>query len=114
MALATAYATAYNATHANQIGWSDTTPYEIVKVISAKTIEIREMVATLDPTWTPEFIAGGFVGHCINQSDQRWTYEQNPEAPVLRARLRKDGRFHSVMGRHLLSDKPQKFYDYNF
>ncbi len=35
-------------THANHSGWSDVHPYEIVRVVSPKTIEIRVMDAELD------------------------------------------------------------------
>ena len=34
--------------------------------------------------------------------------------PVIRARLRKDGKYHSAYGRHVLADAPVRFYDYNF
>ena len=101
-------------THANHSGWSDMHPYEIVRVVSPKTIEIRVMDAELDENWKPEIISGGFTGHCTNQGDQRWAYKSNPEYPVIRARQRKDGRFYSANGRHFLSTKPRKFHDYNF
>ena len=100
-------------THANKSGWSDMYPYEIVKVISPKTIEIRAMDCEQDPEFTPEFISGGFAGHCVNQGQQKWIYSSNPENGVIRARLRKDGYFHSRFGRHILDDEPVKFYDYN-
>ena len=100
--------------YANQIGFSDVSPFEIVRVISLKTIEIREMEATLDPTWKPQIDVGGFVGHTVNNADQRWICKSDPEAPVMRARLHKDGCFHSEYGKHLISEKPQRFYDYNF
>ena len=34
--------------YANHYGYSDVTPYEVVKVISDKTIEVREMDAERD------------------------------------------------------------------
>ena len=101
-------------THANHSGWSDMHPYEIVRVVSPKTIEIRVMDAELDENWKPEIVSGGFAGHCTNQGDQRWAYKSNPEYPVIRARQRKDGHFYSANGRHFLSTKPRKFHDYNF
>lgn len=105
---------------ANMHGWSDVHPYEIVKVISDKTIEIRAMNATLDPNWKPEIVPGGFAGHCTNQSEQRWVYESNPDAPVIRMRACKPTSanrgyvWKSAYGHHCLSDKPRKFHDYNF
>ena len=101
-------------THANHSGWSDVHPYEIVRVVSPKTIEIRVMDAELDENWKPEIIAGGFAGHCTNQGAQKWAYKSNPDYTVIRARLRKDGYFHSANGRHVLSKTPYKFHDYNF
>jgi len=52
--------------YANLYGYSDVHPYEVVRVISEKTIEIRAMNASRDPNWKPEIIPGGFAGHCIN------------------------------------------------
>lgn len=100
--------------YANLHGYSDIHPFEVVKVVSEKTIEVRRMNAELDPSWKPEIIAGGFAGHCTNQHTQRWIYSSDETSPVMRARLRKDGDFHSASGKHVLSDNPRKFYDYNF
>ena len=100
------------ATHANHIGYSDVTPFEIVRVISDQTIEIREMGATL--LNKPEFVAGGYAGVCTNNYDLEYGFEPQPQRAVYRARLRKDGYFYSPVGRHLLEDQPRKYYDYNF
>jgi len=99
---------------ANNHGWSDVHPFEIVRVVSPKTIEVRQMDAERDPDFEPEFVAGGFAGHCTNQHKQTWLYRSNPDNPVVRARLRKDGFYHSANGPHSLSTEPRKFYDYNF
>lgn len=100
--------------YANHHGWSDVTPYEVIRVISEKTIEIREMKAERDPSYTPEFVPGGFSAVCTNQRDQQWIITPDDTAPVIRARLRKDGRFWSAHGSHRLNDTPIRFYDYNF
>ena len=102
-----------DAKYMNLYGYSDVHPFEIVRWVSAKTVEIRGMKATLAPDWKPEFIPGGFAAHCVNQCEQTYTYESNPDAPVLRARLGKKG-WKSRLGMHDLSDKPKKFRDYNF
>lgn len=107
-------ATLATAKFANQIGYSDITPYEIIRVISEKTIEIREMKAERNPEWKPEIIPGGFAGHCINQSDQQWIITRDETNPVKRAHLRKDGNYHTNMGKHVLSETARRFYDYNF
>ncbi|MDQ7101915.1 hypothetical protein [Serratia sp. MF2] len=100
--------------YANLHGYSEIHPFEIVKKISEKTIELRRMKAERDPSWKPEIIPGGFAGHCVNQHEQRWFYSSDESAPIIRARLRKDGFFYSSYGKHVFSDNPRMFYDYNF
>ena len=100
--------------YANQYGYSDVYPFEVVKVISDKTIEVREMDAERDESVKLEWVAGGFAGHCVNQRDQKWNITSNPENRVIRIRLGKQG-WKDKHGRKFgLSDKPTRFYDYNF
>ena len=118
--------------YANEIGYSDVRPYEVVKVVSDKTIEIRAMNAERDPNWKPEIIPGGFSGHCVNQSSQKWIITSDLEAPVFRIRYSKKHSYVERAGhnnweptevrcfadaggsKYKLSDEPRKFYDYNF
>ena len=99
--------------YANMIGYSDIRPYEII-ARTKTTITVRAMDAAKDPDWKPVFHPGGFVAHCSNQSDQKWIITSDPDAYVMKAYLRKDGHYHSSWGRHVLSDEPICFYDYNF
>ena len=99
---------------ANLHGYSDVEPYEVVRVISDKTIEIRPMKAERDESVELKWAAGGFAGHCINQRDQKWNITSDETAPVIRARRRVDGYYHSAYGRHMLNDRAVRFYDYNF
>lgn len=99
---------------ANHIGYSDVEPYEIVRRISDKTIEIREMDSERDETVKMEFIPGGFSAHCSNQRDQKWFIKSNPSNPVIRIRLGKRGWQDRHGRRFKLAGKPTKFYDYNF
>lgn len=55
--------------YANHLGYSDVNPYEVVRVISDKTIEIREMNAERDDSVKMEFVVGGFSAICTNQRD---------------------------------------------
>lgn len=57
--------------------WSDTYAYEVVRVVSDKTVDIRRMKATMKPdaTWF----------------DDDYTYESQPDAPVVRVRKCKNG-----------------------
>ena len=100
--------------YANHYGYTDVNPYEVVRVISDKTIEVRKMDSEKDPTWVPEFHVGGFSAHCSNQQTQRWIIKSNADNSVLRIRLGKKG-WKSADGRKFyLDDKPVRFYDYNF
>jgi hypothetical protein len=100
--------------YANQIGYSDVTPFEVVRAVSDKCLEVREMDAELAPGERPEIIPGGFAGHCTNQRSLRYDITSNPENRIVRIRLGKQG-WKSADGRKFgLSDKPVYFYDYNF
>jgi hypothetical protein len=99
---------------ASSKGWSDSEPYEIVKVISDKTIEIKAMDAK-PLAWKRDFHAGGFCGHTSNQRDQKWEIVSNENAVTFRIRKSKYGQWKSRCGtRFNLGQQPYKFYDYNF
>lgn len=109
-----------NATHANQYGYSEVYPFEIVRIISETTVEIRRMRTEKDPEWKPEISVGGFAGHCSNQHKQTWLYFSDESAPVIRMRKVKPSyrngfrNWKSAYGYHKLDTKPVYFYDYNF
>lgn len=104
-----------DAKFANRHGWSDINPVEIVKVISDKTLEVREMDAERDPSWKMEVIEGGFFGHVVNDKDQKWFIKANPDNDVFRIRKSKSGVWKNKWGaRFVLSSKARKFYDNNF
>lgn len=100
--------------YANLIGYSDTKPYEVVRVISDKTLEVRAMDAKLAEGEKPEFIVGGFCAHCTNQSELKYDISSNDSNPVVRIRKRKDGYFYNSGDKFKLDEKPEYFYDYNF
>lgn len=101
--------------YANRLGYTDVEPYEIVRWVSEKTIEVRAMKADRDPNWKMDFRPGGFCGTVVNQDEQKWIITSKPEARVFRIRLRKNGYWYDADGsRHVLAVKPIKFYDYNF
>lgn len=100
---------------ANHYGYSDVNPYEVVKVVSEKTMEVREMESERDESVELKFHVGGFSAHCSNQRDQKWFITSNEQNPVVRIRLNKNGIWKDKHGRKFyLSDKPVRFYDYNF
>ncbi len=100
--------------YANHYMYSDVEPYEVVRVVSEKTIEIRPMKAERDESVKLEFHVGGFSAHCSNQSEQKWIITSDEAAPVKRIRLGKNGWKDAHGGRYGLSDRPYKKYDYNF
>lgn len=104
-----------NYTHASEFGYSDVHAYEIVKVISDKTLEVRRMDAEFDISHL-NTVAGGFSGHVENQRGQKVTYASNPDAAVIRIRRsRKDHDLWVSKGRQfLLQTEPYAFHDYNF
>ena len=100
---------------ANNIMHSDVEPYEIVKVVSAKTLEIRRMQSVRsNPENNLGFVPGGFVGHWALQHEQKWTITPCTEAQVIRIRLGKNGWKDSCGLKFQLSDTATKFHDYNY
>ena len=104
-----------NLPFANRHGYSDVNPYEVVRVVSAKCLEVRPMKAKLADGEKPNFAIGGFAARCLNQNDLNWDIEPDSEAPVTRIRLGKSGWWKDANGNRFVPDsKPVKFYDYNF
>ena len=69
-------------THVSEYCYSDVHAYEIVKVISDKTIEIRQMATKHDISHLNQY-AGGFSAHTENQHNQKVTYASEPNNPVI-------------------------------
>jgi hypothetical protein len=68
--------------------WSDIDAYTIVKK-TATTITLRSDNAELINRDDLNFVAGGFLAHCDNQSEQRYTYTPNPEGHEVKISLRR-------------------------
>ena len=119
----------HDLTYANQRIGTDTNPYEILIIVSGTTLEIREMDCK-ELEWKKDFHVGGFFGHVSNQKQQRWDIQSNPNNPRIRIRLVKckyqefDKKTRKWVDayewrdkngiKYYLSNKPVKFYDYNF
>jgi hypothetical protein len=99
--------------YCNHHGYTDVTPYEVVRVVSDKTVDIRRMKSELNPEWKPNVLPGGFMGRCVNQVEQKWIITPDTSAPVIKARLNKEG-WKSAYGKHKMNVSPLRFYDYNF
>lgn len=99
----------------NHIGYSDTSPYEVIRRAGDKTYEVRAMKVEADESWKPEFVSGGYAGRCVNQNEQKWVYNVDTQGEVVRVRLHKDGAWRDAYGRRFLpSETPKRFYDFNF
>lgn len=93
--------------------YSDRTACTVIRISpSGKTLWMQEDTAVPDG-WKPEFVQGGFAGHCVNNADQTYQYSPNPHGTTHRASRRKDGRFRTTNGQPVIPGRRQ-FHDYNF
>jgi hypothetical protein len=93
--------------------YSDRTACTIARVSpSGKTLYLQPDIASLNG-WKPEIIPGGFSGHCTNNAEQSYTYSPDTSAPIIRASLRKDGKFRTSNNEPVIAGRHQ-FHDYNF
>ena len=103
-------------------GYSDSHAGTIIAVSkNGKRVTWQQDVATLDPNFKPEFVAGGFAAHCTNQHEQSYTYERDPNGSIREFSIRKwRGRYvwtplgGTPDGRQQLFGGRYEFYDYNF
>lgn len=93
--------------------WSDRHAATIIKK-TAYSVTVQQDTATLSPDFKPEWIAGGFAGHCVNQDEQTYTYERNPNGRVETFRWSKKYGRYGTPGNPSLSKGRHEFYDYNF
>lgn len=93
--------------------WSDRHAATVTKVTKT-SVTVRQDKATLDPNFKPEFIVGGFAAHCTNQSDQTYTYEEDPNGNEYTFRWsHKYGQYGQPNDARLIKGR-HEFYDYNF
>ena len=97
--------------YANREDDKGTLPFEVVNLISAGELVIRDMSCNRVKGWTPAMI----MGHCTNESDQRWEIASDPEALMFRIRLDKRGRWKDVCGNiYSLAENPVRFHRFSF
>jgi hypothetical protein len=100
---------------ANEIGFSDITPHEVVRVVSDRCFEIRAMKTKLINQNELTFHIGGFSAHCSNQETQQWTYETHKESPIFKIRRSKKGTWKNKFGdTYAIENQPRRRYDFNF
>lgn len=92
--------------------WTDRKAYTVIKK-TAKTLVLRRCKAVLSPDFKPVFIPGGFCGTVINQGEQTYTYEENPDGEIIRAFWSEKDKRYKWQGLYLSYGR-HEFYDYNF
>lgn len=93
--------------------YTDAEAYTII-ARTPKTITLRRDKATLKKDYHPIRIPGGFAGHCINNEDQEYDYEEDPKGRVVTAYWsdRKKG-FYVQSCLHVTPGRSE-YYDFNF
>lgn len=104
--------------YACRIGWTDRQAFEVTRVVSERTLEVRRLKATLlngvnsgQPD-ALQFSPGGFCGH--TSGTQRYSFEPDASNAVIRIRLGKKGWKDAHGNRYSVGDEPREFYDFNF
>lgn len=103
--------------YANQRGYSDIEPYEVIEERTPNLYIIRGMksVQTEESKqkMKESFMPGDFHCHFDNFL-QDWIIEPDEEGRQVKVRRHKDGKFYDSDGqRYEISEKPIKFYDFN-
>lgn len=100
--------------YANCHLYSDIEPYEVVNIISEKTVEVR-LMETVQTKFPQDVKIAGYPPHTLDNNNQEYTYISNPKETNIRIRWsdKKKG-WYNKGSLFIMSDKPIKFYDYNF
>ncbi len=108
-----------NHIYMNRHGYTDMHPYEVIRIDTPKKMIIREMLATETEESKKRrketFVPTGFLG--ISDNDvQEWDIRSQDISDFdFAVRLHGDGFWYDANGnRYTMSDKPIKFYDFNF
>ena len=93
--------------------WSDRHAATVIKVTKS-SVTVQQDKAILDPNFKPEWIPGGFAGHCVNQDEQTYTYERDPNGRIYTFRWSNKYGQYGQPGDLTLGKGRHEFYDYNF
>ena len=100
---------------ANKIGYSVITPFEVIRIVSDKCLEVRAMNYVQTNTQDMVFHAGGFAAHCANQNDQKWDIQPDAEGYVFKIRKNVRGTWKDKHGdTYAVETKARRRYDFNF
>lgn len=93
--------------------WTDSNAYTII-ARTEKSLTLQRDKAILDPNFKPDFIPGGFCGTVVNQYDQSYTYEKDPNGQIRKAYWSETKKGFYVEKTLRVSLGRHEFYDYNF
>jgi hypothetical protein len=96
--------------YANRITDKGIEPFEVVEVVSGRELTIREMIADRTKGWVPKML----MGHCTNESEQRWDIASDDKALRFRIRRSKNGEWKDVSGNlYRLEPRPVRFHRFS-
>ncbi len=95
--------------YVNQVLYTDINPVGKVIGTRGKTVLILQVVTEVKQVQEMKFVSGGFAGHCVNQHNQEWTFEEIDK--TIEVKMTKQW---GKRGQMRIDDKPRKYYDYNF
>ena len=95
--------------------FTDVHPYEVVREVSEKCVEVRPMGHDLVKA-PKEFHPGGFNGHFSDNRAQEHHYWSIKGQPTVRVRWSEAKKQWQGLGgqRFVMAAQPRYFYDYNF
>lgn len=97
--------------------WTDTTPYKVIARTDT-TLTLQEVRVERDPEFKPNFIKGGFAGHCTNQDEQTWLYaglgDDIVKVRLVKSRYCGSDKLWGSKGREFIANGANRKYDYNF
>lgn len=104
--------------YANKILFSDVEPFEVIEEKTPNLYVVRSMKAVQTDSskenLSNSFVRGGFVGTYDNDL-QEWDITPDENGEILNIRKHKNGKFYdSNRVEYVISNKPCKFYDFNF
>ena len=93
--------------------YTDVEAYTII-ARTPQTLTLQRAKAKLAADWKPEIIPGGFAGHCVNNNEQRWEIEPDPNGYIKKAYWSEAKCGFFVEGSCRVSLGYCEHYDYNF
>lgn len=94
--------------------WTDREAYTVIARTKC-TLTIQRDKATRDPSFKPEWVTGGFSAICLNDHEQKWILERDPNGRIEVCHWsEKKGRWQTGEGQIGVYAGRYEYYDYNF